>query len=548
MASDSTAGLLIDGFIVFLYFAVIIAIGLYKGRGSKDLESFAVGNRSIPWWAVLASILAAEISAATFLGAPGEGYEKRNFTYAQLALGTILARVVIAYIFIKPYYDFRVVSIYEYLLLRFGTRTKDTASAIFLVTRALASGTRLYVAAIVFVMGYEMVTGETLNLWQQVWVYIIALTAITALTALYTALGGIKAVVWTDVIQACIMFGSLGFAIWSLLHAIPGGWQGVTDTLNQPGDWQFFSSGVDAGRSFGENVRGILESEYTIWAALIGSTFTTLATHGTDQDMVQRMLTAKDHHRSRLSLILSGFADLPLVLAFLFVGILLWAFYQEPGKNAPFAYYIVHELPPGLRGVLVAGIFATAMGSLSTALNALATSFTEDWYRPYVRKNASQAQIVRAARVSTVVFSILLILIGSATAYAKIVLNARIIPIVLGIFGYTYGSLLGVFLVGLLTKRRGSEAGNLFAMICGFLVVAVLSGLHNDLWTLLHPPKAGEPHAVLWAPAWLPRIEFPWRIAFGAVVTFTVAVCFKTPPAQVRFAEDYLNRQTSMGA
>ncbi|HEY5777950.1 MAG TPA: sodium:solute symporter [Terrimicrobiaceae bacterium] len=548
MASNSTGGLLIDGFIVFLYFAVIIAVGLYKGRGSKDLASFAVGNRNIPWWAVLASILAAEISAATFLGAPGEGYEKRNFTYAQLALGTILARVVIAYIFIKPYYDFRVVSIYEYLLLRFGTRTKDTASAIFLITRALASGTRLYVAAIVFVMGYEMVTGETLNIWQQVWIYIIALTFITALTAVYTALGGIKAVVWTDVIQACIMFGSLGFAIWSLLHAIPGGWQGVTQTLNQPGDWQFFSSGVDAGKSFGENVRSILESEYTIWAALIGSTFTTLATHGTDQDMVQRMLTAKDHHRSRLSLILSGFADLPLVLAFLFVGILLWAFYQEPGKNAPFAYYIVHELPPGLRGILVAGIFATAMGSLSTALNALATSFTEDWYRPYFRKNASQAQIVRAARVSTVVFSIVLILIGSATAYAKIVLNARIIPIVLGIFGYTYGSLLGVFLVGLLTKRRGSEMGNLFAMVCGFLVVAVLSGLHNDLWTLIHPPVSGGPHPVLWAPAWLPRIEFPWRIAFGAVVTFAVAVCFKTPAAQVRSAEEYLDRQTRMGA
>jgi Na+/proline symporter len=352
MASDSMAGLLLDGLIVFLYFAIIIAIGLYKGRGSKDLESFAVGNRNIPWWAVLASILAAEISAATFLGAPGEGYEKRNFTYAQLALGTILARVIIAYVFIKPYYDFRVVSIYEYLLLRFGVRTKDTASAIFLITRALASGTRLYVAAIVFVMGYEMITGETLTVWQQVWVYILALTVITALTALYTALGGIKAVVWTDVIQACIMFGSLGFAIWSLLRTIPGGWQAVTATLDQPEDWQFFSSGLEPERSFWDNVRGILESEYTIWAALIGSTFTTLATHGTDQDMVQRMLTAKDHHRSRLSLILSGFADLPLVLAFLFVGILLWAFYQQPGKNAPFAYYIVHELHRGLVSAL----------------------------------------------------------------------------------------------------------------------------------------------------------------------------------------------------
>src|SRR6476659_5157314 len=219
-----TFALFIDFLVLTAYFVIVITIGLYKGRGDKSMEGFAVGDRNIPWWAVLASILAAEISAATFLGAPGEGYEKRNFTYAQLALGTILARIIIAYVFIKPYYDFGVVSIYEYLLLRFGKSTKNTASAIFLVTRALASGTRLYVAAIVLVMGYEMITGATLDIWQQVWVYILALTAITALTALYTALGGIKAVVWMDVIQACIMFGSLGFAIWSLLRAIPGGW------------------------------------------------------------------------------------------------------------------------------------------------------------------------------------------------------------------------------------------------------------------------------------------------------------------------------------
>lgn len=564
MAGNSTGGLLLDGAIIVLYFALIIGIGLYKGRGDTSIEGFATGNRSIPWWAVLASILAAEISAATFLGAPGEGYALRNFTYAQLAIGTIVARVIIAYVFIKPYYDFRVVSIYEYLNIRFGTRTKDAASAVFLVTRALASGTRLYVAAIVFVLGYEMVTGETLDIWQQVWVYVIALTAITALTTVYTALGGIKAVVWTDVIQACIMFGSLGFAIWSLLSHIPGGLSAALEAAHkvvpEPGAspqaatqvashaLSFWSDGTTPGNSFTQNVRDILESEYTIWAALIGSTFTTLATHGTDQDMVQRMLTAKDHVRSRLSLILSGLADLPLVMTFLFVGILLWAYYQQPGKEAPFAYYIVHEMPAGLRGVLIAGIFATAMGSLSTALNALATSFTEDWYRPYLRKNASPLEVVRAARVSTVVFSILLIVIGSLTAYAKIVLHARIIPIVLGIFGYTYGSLLGVFLVGLLTRRRGNEVGNLIAMLCGFVCVALLSGLHNDLWALLHPPVAGQPLPVLWAPAWLPRIEFPWRVAFGAVVTFLVALCFRTPDAQIRACHDHVRRANGLVA
>jgi SSS family transporter len=552
-------GLLTDGFVVLAYFVIVISIGLYKGRGSKSLESFAVGDRNIPWWAVLASILAAEISAATFLGAPGEGYATRNFAYAQLAIGTILARILIAYIFIKPYYDFRVVSIYEYLFIRFGLRTKNAASAIFLITRVLASGTRLYVAAIVLVLGYEFVTGRELEPLEQVPIYLASLVAITAMTAIYTALGGIKAVVWTDLIQVVIMFGALGFAIWSILSHIPGGLAEVFSSAHRVvvdpalvashGEayaqaaaekvaghaLKFYDSGIDANASFWQNVRSILESEYTIWAALIGSTFTTLATHGTDQDMVQRMLTAKNHSKSRLSLILSGFADLPLVLCFLFVGLLLWSYYQKPGMTAPFAHYIVYEMPPGVRGLLVAGLFATAMGSLSTALNALATSFVEDWYRPYINRDASVAHTVRAARRATVVFSILLVIVGGLTAYAVIVLHARIIPVVLGIFGYTYGSLLGVFLVGLLTRSRGNERGNLIAMLCGFIVVSLLSGLHNDLWALLHPATVD---AVLWKPDWLPKIEFPWRVAFGSVVTFVVALGFATPPEQIAAAAE----------
>src|SRR5437588_13092499 len=159
-----------DFAVIALYFIIVMAIGLYKGRDDRTMEGFAVGDRNIPWWAVLASILAAEISAATFLGAPGEGYAMRNFTYAQLAIGTILARVIVAFVFIKPYYDYRVVSIYEFLRVRFGEQTKNAASAVFLVTRALASGTRLYVAAIVLVLGYEMFSGAALAPLQQVWI------------------------------------------------------------------------------------------------------------------------------------------------------------------------------------------------------------------------------------------------------------------------------------------------------------------------------------------------------------------------------------------
>ena len=470
-----------------------------------------MGNRNIPWWAVLASILAAEISAATFLGAPGEGYEKRNFTYAQLALGTILARVIIAYVFIKPYYDFRVVSIYEYLLLRFGIRTKDTASAIFLITRALASGTRLYVAAIVFVMGYEMVTGETLNIWQQVWIYIIALTAITALTALYTALGGIKAVVWTDVIQACIMFGSLGFAIWSLLHAIPGGWQGVTANAQPTGRLAVLLERPGAGKKLlGQCARHPRKRIHHLGRA--------------------HWIHVHDARHARHG---SGYGA-------------AHAHSKGPSPQPPVAdSFGLCGSPSGAWRFFLSescfGHFTSSRARMRHLPITSSTSFRRvcagcssqaflppRWVRSAPRSMRSPPVSPRigigptsartplklrsfARRASARSFSrCCSILIGSATAYAKIVLNARIIPIVLGIFGYTYGSLLGVFLVGLLTKRRGSEAGNLFAMICGFLVVAVLSGLHNDLWTLLHPAASRRrPSRRFGHPPGCPGSSFP---------------------------------------
>jgi solute:Na+ symporter, SSS family len=530
----------LDYLMVVLYFAVIIGVGLYKGRNEKSMEGFALGDRRIPWWAVLASILAAEVSAATFLGAPVEGFVKRNFAYAQLAIGTVLARVIVGYLFIKPYYDYRVISIYEFLMVRFGVPTKNAASAVFLLTRALASGTRLYVGALVLVLAYEMVSGVKPDPVQELVIYIGALTVITAITAIYTTLGGIKAVVWTDVIQACVMYCGLGFAIWALLHGIPDGWAGAKKLLTGPKDLSFWDSGITVGLGFWGNVKSILEADYTIWAAFLGATFITMATHGTDQDMVQRMLTAKDHVRSRLALILSGLADLPIVFGFLFIGILLYAFYQThhdpnlPAKESyVFAYYILHELPSGIKGLLVAGVFATAMGSLSTALNALATSYTKDWYVPYVNPKADERSLIRATRWSTVVFSVILIIIGALTAWAVIILKSRIIPIVLGIFGYTYGSLLGIFMVGMITRNRGSNRGNIIGMVCGFIAVAILSGLYNDVLTLAGLQPFDKPD-------WLPVISFPWRIMFGTIVTMAIALCFKTPDEQVKIAADHI--------
>src|SRR5215467_5477598 len=216
--------LIIDLCVLLLYFGTILFIGLYMGRKEDNLEDFALGGRRIPWWAVLASIIAAETSAATFFGVPGEGFALRKYTYIQLAFGTILARILVSYIFIKPYYDYKVYSIYEYLTARFGVGTKNAASAVFLFTRLLASGARLYVAAIALALGYEMIRGVRPNQTETLFIYIGAVVVIVFLTAIYTTLGGIKAVIWTDVIQASIMIGSALTAVALLYFSIPGGW------------------------------------------------------------------------------------------------------------------------------------------------------------------------------------------------------------------------------------------------------------------------------------------------------------------------------------
>jgi solute:Na+ symporter, SSS family len=523
------ARLAIDTAVLLLYFVIVISIGLFMGRRERDLADFALGRRQIAWWAILASLIAAETSAGTFFGTPGEGFTFRNYTYLQLALGTILARILVSYIFIKPYYDYKVYSIYEYLTARFGVPTKNAASAVFLFTRLLASGARLYFAAIALALAYEMIRGVQPGQKETLFIYIGSTVAIVILTAIYTTLGGIKAVIWTDLIQASIMIGSSLTALGLLYFAIPGGWHKIAELHGGFHLSDFITTGLNPAKSGWDKIKGMFEVEYTIFAGLIGSTFITMSTHGTDQDMVQRMLTAPDVRRSRRSVIMSGLADIPIAFTFVSIGLLLWVFYQthhDPNlpktPNEIFCHYILYEMPVGIRGLLLAGIFATAMGSLSTALNALATSFTRDWYEPYINPRSTAEQSLRAVRWATVWFSILMIVVAAVTAYLVIVYpNVRIIPIALGIVGYTYGSLLGVFLCGMFTKRRGNDLGNIIAMIVGFIVVAILSGLPNKIASIF----GGELYT---QPSWLPVMEFPWWICFGTIVTFSVAILFRT--------------------
>lgn len=518
----------LDGLVILIYFAAIFSLGLYMGRRQDSLESYALGNRSLPWWAILASILASEISAATFFGTPEAGFRTLNFTYAQLCIGTILGRIIVGKLFLKPYYQYNVVSIYQYLEKRFGLQTRRWASMTFLISRLLASGTRLYVAGILLVIAYKALTGcGELPPGETLAIYVVALVLITIATTVYTALGGLKAVVWTDVLQASILILAMLTTIGILFFSFDGGWQTIGEVVRAPRPdgleqqpWAILTTGlVDGGLM--ANVRHILGSEFTLWSAFLGATFITMATHGTDQDMVQRMLAAKNAKTGSKAVILSGLADFPIVIIFLFTGILLYVFYQthhipwnpEHTENI-FPTFIVDYLPAGVRGLLFAALFATAMGSLSTAMNALATTATKDWYQSIFRPDATERELLKAVRVLTVCFAVLLIVVGSMTAWYTVNYGSDgILSIVLGIFGYTYGSLLGIFLLGMLTRKRGNDLGNSIAMVCGFLTIAVLTNLI---------PLAD------WLHVEMPKIAFPWRVTIGTLATFFVGLCFRT--------------------
>ncbi len=545
--------LLIDGAIVVSYFAGITAIGLYMGRREKSLNDFALAGRRVPWWAVMASIIAAETSAATFLGVPGEGYTTKSFAYVQIVLGLILGRVVVGHVFLAPYYTFKVYTVYDYLGVRFGPWTKGYVSALFLFMRTLASGTRLFIPSLVMVLAYRLfVSGGQPQLGQQavttVGPYVIAIIALTIVTCLYTAVGGIKAVIWTDVIQACLMFGGALVAIGTLLVHVDGLAEVLRAVPQLTAHEGYFLHGFEPisiatwKESRGLAVMGpwdyvelVLASDYTLFSALIGATLGNMAAFGTDQDMVQRMLTAETHRKARRSLITAALMDVPIASAFVFIGILLFVYYEKDPTYRPpatadvFASYILNVMPVGVRGFVVAGVFATAMGSFSAALNALATSATNDWYIRWVQ-GKSEAHYVRAARWFTVFFAVLMVAIAGGFAYAKVTRpELRIIPVVLGIAGFILGPMLGVFLVGMFTSRRGSDPGNMLAISAGLLATVVVGKLPITILNGVAPWFGVD--GTFRQPAWIPEVSFTWWAMIGALVVFGVGALFRTPDA-----------------
>src|SRR5438105_794002 len=395
-------GLLVDGVIILVYFVVITAIGLYAGRREKSLNDYALGGRRVPWWAAMASIIAAETSAATFLGAPGEGYTNKSFAYVQLVLGLIIGRFVVGNVFLRPYYAFKVYTVYDYLGVRFGPWTKGCVSALFLFMRTLASGTRLFIPSLVMVVAYRMfASGGQVRFSQEtvttVGPYLTAVIALAIVTCLYTAIGGIKAVIWTDVIQACLMFGGALIAIGTLLSHLGGLGEVVRAVPQLTTHEGYFLHGFESSvvAKWKEShrlavmgpwdyVKLILASDYTLFSALIGTTLGNMAAFGTDQDMVQRMLTAKSFKSARRSLLTAAIMDVPIAATFTFIGILLYVYYQKDPTFLPKANADVFGLITGLAATAILGELPVTVANLVVPMFGHPATFVRPAWLPHV--------------------------------------------------------------------------------------------------------------------------------------------------------------------
>jgi SSS family transporter len=454
----------IDLGVIALYFVAISAIA-WQSRAPRDDSSrdFMLGERRIPWWAAMLSIIGTELSALTFVGVPAHAFSKSgNYTYLMAGVGMILARIIVSKFFVPAYYKHNVISIYELLEHRFGPMTRSMAVAIFMFTRVAMSGVRLYAGSIVL----EQALGLS-------WQWAIALTTLVGMV--YTIVGGIKSVIWTEVMQVCVMFGGACVAAVVLFMALPDGWHSVTTATAGLGKFQVF----DFRFSMFDD-----SQEFTVWACLIGMTFFNLSIMGTDYDMVQRMLTTKDEEKSARAVVTSALADIPLSTLFLTIGVLLYTYYLNfpdpslPAENGKvlakdvFPYFIVTRIPHVFAGLVVAGILSVALSSFQSALNALSTSFTVDVYRRFIGRDLEDSRYVAVTRVATAGFAALLMGVAfwSSSAHDILILGLEI-P------SYTYCALLGVFLVGIFSGR-GTDRSCTLAMI--YTVPFVLFVCH--LW------------------------------------------------------------------
>jgi SSS family solute:Na+ symporter len=469
----------LDLAIILAYLLGVTAFGLHFRRHRRSLKDYFLADRQIPWWAISLSIVAAETSTLTIISVPGLAYET-NFAFLQLVLGYLVGRGIISLLLIPQYFRGELVTAYQLIERRFGEKLRTLTAGLFLITRAAAEGVRVFAVAIVVGIALSSLLSAMNDSWRDV----TAIAIVSLLTLVYTFEGGMTAVIWTDVVQLVIYVGGTLVGLFTILHLLPGGWNTVRSVAGDAGKFRVFE--------FSWN----FHTTYTFWSGVIGGTFLTTATHGTDQLIVQRLLAARNERQSKVALMSSGVAVLAQFCLFLLVGAMLFVFYTQYPPARPFTrsdtifpIFIVTRMPHGVSGLLISAVLAAAMSNLSSALTALSSTTVIDFYAHW-RPAASEARRVRVSQAATVGWCIALFLLAILTRH-----GGRVLEVGLAITSVAYGSLLGVFLLGVLTGRA-SERGASVGMLSGFL-------LNVYLWQFTHIP-------------------FTWYVAIGSFATFVV--------------------------
>jgi len=472
--------LTVDWLVAAAYLAGVVALGLWLGRRQVGASDYFLGRRSLPWWAVLVSVVATETSALTVISIPGIGF-RGDLTFLQLAIGYILGRMAVAWLLLPGYFRGEISTAYEVLGQRWGGGARRTASAIFLLTRALATAVRLFAGAIPL----AVITG---------WSYPSAILAVGAATVVYTYVGGLRAVVWVDVLQWSIYMTAGAAALLVAIQLAPGG----LALAAEAGKLRVFDLGIS------------LTSPYAFGTAVLGGAFLSAASHGTDHLIVQRLLATRSIGAARAALVGSGFVVAVEFSLFLLVGVAVWAAVPELRSAAGdevFPSFVATHLPAALRGLMLAGILAAAMGSTASALNSLASATTHDYYAP-LTKTADEGRLLRAGRLFTLLWA--LVLVGGALLFRN--RNTPVVVVALSIASLTYGALLGTFVLARFERVRQRDA--VTALVAGAAAMAVV------VFAAQLAPLAGNPR---WLVA-LSRLAWPWYVPLGTGVTMALGL------------------------
>ena len=473
----------IDYTVIATYLLAITAFGTWFARFQKTTVDYFLTGRSVPWWAICFTIVATETSTLSFIGVPAGAYAG-NMTFLQLAFGYVIGRILVSVLFLPSYFRGELFTSYELLLRRFGPEVKNVAAFIFVITRTLADGIRLFATALVI----SVVTQVPVS---------ITVIALGMAMIIYTVRGGVSAVIWTDVVQMFVYVGGALVVFFGLLTLIPGGWGEVVRSAGATGHLQVLDFSTDP------------KSAYTFWAGLFGGIALTLATHGTDQFLVQRLLSARSLKGAASGLILSGVLVFVQFVLFLMIGAMLYTFYQHTPLPRPLSrtdevlpLFVVTSLPQGVSGFIVAAIVAAA---LSPSINSLAATTVNDFYLKYVRPDADEKTLMRVARTATIGWGVAQIVVALAAQWV----TRSVLDSGLSVLSLAAGPVLGAFLTGVLTTRVRS----------GAMLAGMAAGAAALAWVWITDAYA-----------------FTWYALTGAAVTGAVALLFSVLPSRTRDA------------